>query len=230
MAQATPVVFIPALLCDEEMYRAVIQALGDAVAAQVMMSPKPTLEASVADILARAPERFALVGTSYGGNLAMAVALAAPGRVSALWLMGCDPAGPQPGGPDLAGGLEATPDTVIDMLAGLVVHKDAAGPRAAFRVMAARVGAVAGAAQARALAARPDVTARLGTLPMPALVLWGRDDALAPVAVGRTLADALPHAHFHQFADCGHLPTLERPDAAAALFTEFLHDEMHHAH
>lgn len=230
MAQATPVVFIPALLCDEEMYRAVISALGDAVTAQVMLSPKPTLEASVADILARAPERFALVGTSYGGNLAMAVALAAPGRVSALWLMGCDPAGPQAGDPDLAGGLEATPDAVIDMLAGLVVHKDAEQSRATFRAMAARVGAPAGAAQAHALAARTDVTARLGTLHMPGLVLWGRDDALVPMAAGRALADELPHAHFHQFADCGHLPTLERPDAAAALFTEFLHDEMHHAH
>ena len=91
-----PVVFIPALLCDEAMYEGVIAEIGDAIEAQVMMSPKLRLEDSVADILARAPVRFALVGTSYGGSLALEVALAAPQRVTELWLMGCNPAAPQP--------------------------------------------------------------------------------------------------------------------------------------
>ena len=97
-----------------------ITALGAAIEPQVLLSSQPRLEDSVADILARAPARFALVGTSYGGNVAMEVALAAPERVTALWLMGCSPAAPQVGGPDLAGGMAATPDTVFDMLARLV--------------------------------------------------------------------------------------------------------------
>ena len=84
-------------LRDEAMYRDVITDLGDAIEAQVMLSPKPDLADSVADILARAPATFALVGTSYGGNLALEIALAAPERVTALWLMGCDPAAPQAG-------------------------------------------------------------------------------------------------------------------------------------
>ena len=226
----TQAIFIPALLCDEALYRDVIAALGDRVEAQVMMSPKPRLEDSVADILARAPARFVLVGTSYGGNLALAVALAAPDRVTALWLMGCSPNAQPDGGPDLAGGLDTTPDAVIDMLAGLAVHKDATGSVATFRAMAHRVGGTAGAAQARALAGRPDVTAKLAALHMPTLVLWGEADAIVPVSVGRALADELPHAHFHILKDCGHLPTLEKPKEAAALFAEFLHDELHHAH
>lgn len=230
MTQAVPTVFIPALLCDDTLYRDVIARLGDRIEAHVMMSPKPRIEDSAADILARAPEKFALVGTSYGGNLAMAVAVAAPERVSALWLMGCDPAAQAPGGPDLAGGLEATPDAVIDMLAGLVVHQTATEAATTFREMAHRVGGAAGAAQARALASRTDLTGPLGTLHMPALVLWGKDDALVPNAVGRALADELPHAHFHAIEGCGHLPTLEKPAEAAALFAEFLRDELDHAH
>jgi pimeloyl-ACP methyl ester carboxylesterase len=170
---ATPVVFIPALLCDAALYRDVIGRLGDSIAAQVIVSPRPHLEDSVAEILAAAPARFALVGTSYGGNLALEVALTAPERVSALWLMGCDPAAPQAGGPDLAGGLTATPDAVIDMLAGLVVHRDAPAARAEFKAMAQRIGGAAGAAQASALAARQEATSRLGRLHMPALALWG---------------------------------------------------------
>ena len=227
---STPTVFIPALLCDEALYADVVAALGDTIEPHVLMSPKPSLADSVTDILSRAPARFALVGTSYGGSLALEVALAAPERVTALWLMGCDPAAPAPGGPDLAGGLRATPDGVIDMLAGLVVHKDASAAAAAFKAMAHRVGGAAGANQAQALAARSEATSRLGTLHMPALVLWGQDDALVPMAIGRALADELPHAHFHALAGCGHLPTLEKPAEAAALFAEFLTDEGAHGH
>ena len=223
-------VFIPALLCDEALYADVITRLGGKVSAHVLMSPKPTLEESVADILARAPETFMLVGTSYAGNLALEVAIAAPERVTALWLMGCDAGPAQPGGPDLAGGLAATPDAVIDMLAGVIAHKDHTEAAAAFKAMAHRVGGAAGAAQAHALSVRKNALSRLGSLKMPALVLWGADDALVPVSVGRTLADALPHAHFHAFKSCGHLPTLEKPAASAELFTEFLNDELHRPH
>ena len=213
---------IPALLCDEQLYRDVITTLGNAIDPHVLLSPKPRLEDSVADILRRAPARFALVGTSYGGNLAMEVALAAPERVTALWLMGCNPAAPQAGGPDLAGGLEATPDAVFDMLAGLVVHKDAAAKAAIFKAMAQRVGGPAGAAQARALGVRREAASRLRTLTMPTLVLWGEQDALVPVAVGQALAAALPRAQFEVLPGCGHLPTLEKPAESAAMFTKLL--------
>jgi len=219
---AMPVVFIPALLCDEQLYRDAIAALGEAIVPHVLLSPHPRLEDSVTDILERAPARFALVGTSYGGNLAMEVALAAPERVTALWLMGCNPAAPQAGGPDLAGGLEATPVAVFDMLAGLVVHKDAAAQAAVFKAMAQRVGGPAGAAQARALGVRREAESRLGALTMPALVLWGEQDALVPVAVGQALATALPNARFEVLQECGHLPTLEKPVESAALFAELL--------
>ena len=92
--------------------------------------------------------------------------------------------------------------------------------------MAHRVGGPAGADQARALAARQETTSRLGALHMPALVLWGEDDALVPAPVGRILADALPHAHFHTLSGCGHLPTLEQPQQATVLFAGFLQDEL----
>ena len=217
-----PVVFIPALLCDEALYRDVITDLGEAVQAQVVLSPKPRLADSVTDILSRAPATFALVGTSYGGNLALEVALAAPQRVTALWLMGCNAAPAQPGAPDLASALEANPDRVIDRLGGLVVHSQAAAAAATYKAMAQRVGSLAGAAQARAAATRPDASSRLGRLKMPALLLWGADDALTPIAYGQALAKGLPHARFEVLQDCGHLPTLEKPAESTALFRELL--------
>lgn len=221
----TPVVLIPALLCDDALYGDALAALGGGVEPHVLLSPKPVMGDSVADILDRAPPLFVLVGTSYGGNLALEVALAAPERVSALWLMGCDPGGPAAGGPDLAAGLEATPDAVIGMLAGLVVHGNHAAAASVFQAMAGRVGGAAGAAQARALRGREAVTPRLGGLRMPTLVVWGEDDTLVPVATGRALADALPHGRFNALPHCGHLPTLEQPEACAALFGDFLSEE-----
>jgi len=222
MSFSLPTVFIPALLCDERLYQDVIAALGDRIEAQVLSSPQPTFAASIEDILARAPEQFVLVGTSYEGNLALALAVAAPERVMALWLMGCESGAAREGGPDLAGGLEATPDAVIQMLSGLVVRQEDTQAAGVFRDMAHGVGGAAGAAQARANAARTDLTGRLEPLTMPALVVFGEEDALVPVRKGRDLAAALPDAQFHALEQCGHLPTLEQPIQSAALFADFL--------
>lgn len=216
------VVFIPALLCDEQLYRDVIVSMGDRISASVLMSPKPKLADSCADILARAPEKFVLVGTSYGGNLALEIALAAPDRVIGLWLMGCDPGAPQQGGPDLAGGLEATPDAVIDLLAGLVVRPVDTASANVFKQMAQRIGGAAGAAQARALGCRVDRRERLGELTMPTLLTWGAEDPLVAPAVGAAMASHIPHAMSHVLPQCGHLPTLEQPTQTAALFSTLL--------
>ena len=222
MSSRLPTVFIPALLCDEMLYQDVIVALGDVIEPQVLMSPKASLSDSVADILARAPRTFALVGTSYGANLALAIALAAPERVSALWLMGCDASAPAAGGPDLAAGLEATPDAIVEFLAGVVVRPVDQAASTAFKAMAQRVGAQAGAAQARALAGRGDIWSRLDELRMPALIMTGDEDPIAPPACGQQLAQAMPNTRFELMSQCGHLPALEQPARAAASFRAFL--------
>src|SRR4051794_16236381 len=82
----TPVVFIPGLLGDQAMYQAVIEELAGIIDAQVMVLAEPTMQQNVATLLAQAPPTFVLAGTSYGGSVALEVALAAPERVMALWL------------------------------------------------------------------------------------------------------------------------------------------------
>ena len=232
MAAPIPTVFIPALLCDQALYSDVIDGLDGLIEAHVMMSPKPDLAASAKDILARAPSRFALVGTSYGGNLAVEIARRAPERVGALWLMGCDPAPVQPGSDDpaasLADNLERDFDATVDALAGQIAHPDCAKAAEAFRTMAARVGRDAGIAEARALATRADERPDLPLLRMPALVLWGADDAIEPIDIGRKLAKSLAHAEFHELDTCGHLPTIERSGAVIRIAREFLEAELIH--
>jgi pimeloyl-ACP methyl ester carboxylesterase len=214
-------VLVPALLCDDALFRGVLDALGPRVDARVVLATEPDMAANVAQILERAPERFVLAGASFGGTVAIEVALAAPERVLGLWLTGCDPGAHEAASLGLAALLAATPDAAVDHLAGVVVRPGAA-EAAAFRAMAARVGGPVGAAQARALAGRADAWDRLGALTMPALLMWGEDDAAIPPDVGRRLAGALPNARLQTLGACGHLPTLERPAEAAAAAGDWL--------
>lgn len=224
-----PLVLVPALLCDDALYHDVLGALGPRVQARVMMATESDMGANVTAILDRAPERFVLAGASYGGTVALDVALAAPERVVGLWLASCDPGTHKMAQLGLAALLATAPDTAIGHLAGAVVRPEATDAAAAFRAMAGRVGGHVGAAQARALAGRADAWDRLGALTMPTLLLWGEDDAAISVEVGRRLAGALPNARLETLPQCGHLPTLERPAEVAALVGDWLTDLVHRA-
>jgi pimeloyl-ACP methyl ester carboxylesterase len=220
---ALPLVAIPALLCDEALYRDVLTALHDGRDTRVMVASHPEMRDSVAAILDAAPERFVLAGSSYGGTVAIEVALAAPERVAALWLNGCDPgATNRDGNLGLASLLETATEAAVGYLASVVVRPQASAAADAFRDMAHRTGGTVGGAQARALAARTDAWDRLAALTMPTLLIWGEQDAAIPVAVGQRLAAALPNARLHVLPECGHLPTLERPHEVAGLVREWM--------
>jgi pimeloyl-ACP methyl ester carboxylesterase len=68
-------------------------------------------------------------------------------------------------------------------------------------------------AQIRVLLARPDRTALLGTLRLPTLVLCGRDDSWSPLARHQEMARHIQGSHLVDVPDCGHMSTMERPEA-----------------
>jgi len=223
-----PLVLLPALLCDEDLYRAQIDAVADLAAPQVITVAEPSLEAAARLVLRRAPERFALAGTSAGGNLALEVIAAAPSRILGLWLTGVnpgvhgDPAGARRLG-DLAraGGFEK----VLDELAARCIHD--AGARAAtalatLRAMARRAGPDVFLRQSEAVITRRDRTGVLETLDVPTLLLWGRHDQFSPPDRAAAIAARLPSAHLEVLDDCGHLPTLERPAESTAAVRAWL--------
>jgi pimeloyl-ACP methyl ester carboxylesterase len=61
--------------------------------------------------------------------------------------------------------------------------------------------------------ARPDNRPFLPTIQCPTLVLVGRDDALTPPSMAQEIANAIPGARLEIIPDCGHLSTLEQPEA-----------------
>jgi pimeloyl-ACP methyl ester carboxylesterase len=214
-----PVVLLPALLCDLELYATQLPTLTDLADPLVVTWAERDMARAAALVLERGPARFVLAGTSAGGNVALEVLAAAPARVAGLWLTGVNPGRhADPDGARLmqqrvrAGEFEA----VLDVLAARCVH--AAGARAdealgVLRAMARRAGPDVFLRQSEAVITRRDRWDVLTGLDVPTLLLWGREDAFASVETARAIADRVRDARLVVVDDCGHLPTLERPEA-----------------
>jgi pimeloyl-ACP methyl ester carboxylesterase len=66
-----------------------------------------------------------------------------------------------------------------------------------------------------------DLSARLGSLDLPVLVVVGSHDRITPPRLSRRLAGALPEAQLVELARCGHMPMLERRHEFSRLVDEF---------
>lgn len=76
----------------------------------------------------------------------------------------------------------------------------------------------------RAMAARPDSHRDLAALAVPALVLWGEEDALSGREEQDSMVEALRDARFVVVPGCGHLSAVEAPEAVATALVDFLAD------
>jgi pimeloyl-ACP methyl ester carboxylesterase len=63
---------------------------------------------------------------------------------------------------------------------------------------------------------------RVASHPRPVLVIWGREDEVAPFAESRTLLARMPRATFAPVDSAAHLPHLERPDVVIPAVVRFL--------
>ncbi|MER5713215.1 MULTISPECIES: alpha/beta fold hydrolase [unclassified Streptomyces] len=176
-------------------------------------------------------DRAAVVGSSFGGQVALEFAARHPGRVSALALLG--PASPwmEPseelrawGGREdallEAGHVDAAVELNVDTWLG--PEADAAA-RALVREMQRRAFDLQLAAPDDFSPVDPEVTRDdLARFEAPALVAIGAHDLPDFRAVADDLAALLPGARRLDLDWAGHLPALERPDETARLLTAFL--------
>jgi pimeloyl-ACP methyl ester carboxylesterase len=89
------------------------------------------------------------------------------------------------------------------------------------RVVEATSPAAIACAQ-RGMASRPDMTALLPSIRVPALVLVGQEDAISPPAEMRAIADAIPNARFVEIPDAGHMTVMENPETVNEALRSFL--------
>lgn len=191
-----------------------------------------TVHALAAEVLARAPDRFALGGLSMGGIVAMEVVRQAPDRVAGLALMDTNPLAE-------ADAVKARRQPQMDKAAagGLAaVMRDEMKPnyltdgpdRAAIldlcMDMALDLGPDVFIRQSRALRDRPDQCETLRGFDRPALVLCGRDDGLCPVSRHELMHDLLPNSTLTVIEGAGHLPTLEQPEKTTQALRRWLEE------
>jgi pimeloyl-ACP methyl ester carboxylesterase len=211
-------VLIPAFGCDTRLYDQQIKALKGHWTTQVIVPTKDRYEGMVEEVLAEAPDEFAILGTSMGGRLALELTLAAPERVMGLCVIGAaagataDPAAGLKRSARIRGGER---DKVIAEMGEMIAHLPGprgAATRDAFLTMGKAMEMDLLARQSDALAHRVDRWEEVAEIDCPTLCLWGVHDQFSPAADGLRLAEAVQEGSYVELPECGHFPTLEYPD------------------
>lgn len=179
--------------------------------------------------------RAHLVGNSMGAHSAVAFALAQPGRIGKLVLMGGGASGPSAFVPMPAEGIkligalyrEPTIENLKRMM-NVFVYDTSALTEALFQArldnMLARRDHLENFVKSSQANPKqfPDQCHRLGEIAAQSLVIWGRDDRFLPLDLGLRLVWGLPNAELHIFSRCGHWAQWEHAEKFNRLVLDFL--------
>jgi len=238
MAKMT-LALLPGLMCDAAVWSPLYPHLGSTVSPWVPDYGALDDLGAMADlVLQQVPsERFALAGHSMGGRVALEVVRKAPHRVTHLALMDTGylarPAG-------AAGEQEAQKRHALLQIARTegvrtmaqtwvqgMVHparlQDAALMNAILRMFAKKSAEVF-AGQIAALLARPDASDVLRTLSVPTLLQCGAQDSWASPAQHQSMQALAPHAVLDVVPHAGHMAPMERPQAVAQAWQDWLQE------
>jgi pimeloyl-ACP methyl ester carboxylesterase len=177
-------------------------------------------------------ERAAVVGNSFGGAVALRIAVTAPDRVSALALVSAPAPGIEPS-PELMAAWEQEEealergdvDAAVAAVVGAWTLSDApAALRERVAAMQRRTFELQGDVAHPDEAPDPldDDPDAVRTIEIPALISVGERDKIDFRDGAQALAEALPNARHAVIAGAGHLAPLERPEQFRELLLEFL--------
>lgn len=176
-------------------------------------------------------DRAVVVGVSVGGVIAQGYALRRPLKVEGLVL--CCTA-PRMGDvamwsariqTALTKGLEPMADPVMERWFSPDFRRDRADDVAGWRNLFMRTDA-SGYAATCATLRDTDLTAAIGSLAMPTLIVAGDMDLAAPIELVRNCT-AIPGSRLTVLSRCGHIPSIEQPAALSGLITDFLKEVGH---
>lgn len=231
MANSLPLVLVPGLLCSARLYGPQIEALWPNGPVTVADHRRDDDMAAIARrILDNAPPRFALAGLSMGGYIAFAMMRLAPERIDRLALLDTSA---RPDTDEGKAGREkfikmAQDGKLMDIVETLTpkfLHRNHGSDerlKGIVRAMARETGVEAFVKQERAIMGRPDSRPLLASIKCPTLVLVGDGDELTPPDLAREIAGGIAGSKLVIVPECGHLSTLEQPDAVNAAMREWL--------
>ena len=180
---------------------------------------------------ALALDRVAVVGNSFGGALALALAVRHPERVSRLVLMGSVGLDfPITPGLDQVWGYTPSVEAMKALIDLFVYDKSLvtddlaemryrASIRPGVQEVYAQLFPAPRQEGVRRLAQRE---VDLRNLPHETLVIHGREDRVIPPEIGLRLHQLIPRSELHMFGQCGHWTQIEKTDRFVALLRGFL--------
>ncbi|MBK1793780.1 alpha/beta hydrolase [Devosia sp. WQ 349] len=242
-----PIIFLHAGVCDKRMWAEQMSAVADAGWHAIAYDRRGYGETTSADeafnhlddleaLLDALDIHAALfVGCSMGGGLAIDFALAHPGRVLGLVLIGTSVTGAPWTATAEERAIEMAEEDAwdrgdLDMLNKVITHQWLDGPRA-------KSGRVSGDARALFMEmngtilrkpeltgeiARPKAWDRTEDVTAPALLIVGDEDFTALVERHETLSETMPNAFAVVLEGVAHIPSVERPDLVNSLLLQFL--------
>ena len=223
-------VVVPGLICDQEVWaypRAHLSGVANITYAPA--DETDTMQGLAEAVLDLAPKTFAIAGFSMGGYVALEVLRQAPDRVERIALLDTSARADTP---EKTAGREAAIadceedrfDDLIERYLLLLLHPDRLEDPLAARVraMGQRIGPDLFADRHRAMMTRTDSRELLQSTDIPVRAIVGRSDALTSVEEHQEIADLAPRGRVSIVEDCGHMPPLERPQAATALLRDWL--------
>ena len=176
-------------------------------------------------------EQVDLVGNSFGGALAMALAIRAPERVQRLVLMGSVGVPfPITEGLDAVWGYEASFENMRRIMDYFAWSRDLVNDELAKLRYEASIrpgfqesfSAMFPAPRQRWVDAMTSAEADIRALPHETLIIHGREDKVIPLSNSLTLADWIPNAQLHVFGHCGHWTQIEHSARFNRLVGDFL--------
>jgi pimeloyl-ACP methyl ester carboxylesterase len=181
-------------------------------------------------VLARTPQRFALVAHGMAGFVAFEILRQQPQRIEKLVLMSTLAPADTPAQTVRREGYlrlveEGRFDQVIEERIPMLVHPDRRDDAAlvdGLRRMARDTGPEAFLNQQRVIMSRPDSRPGLSAIKCPVLLVYGRADAISTLAHQEEMLAAIPDARLAIVEDSGHMLPLEAPEQVKKLLDGFL--------
>ena len=212
---------LPGMMCDARLFEPQIAAVSSSYTVIAMpLTGKSTVAELAQDILQNAPPRFALLGLSMGGIIAMEMIRQAPERISRLALLDTNHMADAPERKLIR------EQQIKRVEAGELrtIMRDEMKPnylaegenRAAIldlcMAMAEALGPQVFIDQTIALQTRLDQSETLKKIQVPTLIACGEHDTLCPVEKHQLMHELVAGSRLCVIPGAGHLPTLEQPE------------------